>query len=74
MLGDPVEKNAIAPIAITPRSMAITLVFRFVPFLARELRIQFSCNQTFPSGPIKSGQFVPVLTGIVSSNLVCSNP
>ena len=50
MLGDPVEKNAIAPTAITPRSMAITLVFRFVPFLARELRIQFSCNQTFPPG------------------------
>lgn len=34
VLGDPVEKNAIAPTAITPTSMAITLAFRFVPFLA----------------------------------------
>ena len=50
MLGNPVEKNAIAPIAITPRSMTITLVFRFVPFLARELRIQSSCNQTLLPG------------------------
>jgi len=44
VLGDPAEKNAIVPTAITPTSIAITLVFRFVPFLARELRIQSSCN------------------------------
>jgi hypothetical protein len=50
VLGDPVEKNAIAPTATTPRSMAITLVFRFVPFLAHELRIQSSCNQRLLPG------------------------
>ena len=65
MLGDPVEKNAIAPIATTPRSMAITLVFRFVPFLARELHIQFSCNQTLPPGQSSLVNFVPALTKIV---------
>ena len=47
MLGDPAEKNAIVPTAITPTSIAITLVFRFVPFLARQLRIQSSCNRRF---------------------------
>ena len=39
MLGDPAEKSAIAPTAITLTSIATTLAFTFHPFLAHELYV-----------------------------------
>ena len=50
MLGAPVKRNAIAPTEIMPTSIATSFVFSFDPLLARELRIQLSCNRALLPG------------------------
>jgi len=49
-VGAPVRRNAIAPTEIRLTSIATSLVFSFDPLLARELRIQLSCNRTLLPG------------------------
>ena len=49
-VGAPANRNAIAPTEIRPTSIATSFVFSFDPLLARELRIQLSCNRTLLPG------------------------
>src|SRR5207247_10427558 len=49
-VGAPVTRNAIAPTETRPTSIATSFVFSLDPLLARELRIQLSCNRTLLPG------------------------